>query len=131
MSEPSKTAVVEARVDIRDLATCASFLIRGGIKINSRSDLIWRIVRSMAATLEESREQTFASTEEAMGYMAVLNLGSWNRLGPGGRPMNGANLSKVVEKERLEEFTKGSISNSTTVEDLVQIAQGLLEKRGK
>lgn len=107
-----KTAVVEARVDMRDLATCVRWLIDGGVQLHSRSDAVWRIFRSMAETIKVQGDYAYTSTEEALEYMTALQMGSWNRAGRSGRPMGAMSLTKTIVAERLE-----SIPDDTIVKD--------------
>jgi hypothetical protein len=107
-----KTAVIEARVDMRDLATCVRWLIDGGVQLHSRSDAVWRIFRSMAETIKTQGDYAYTSTEEALGYMTALQMGSWNRSGRSGRPMGATTLTKTIVAERLE-----TIPDDTIVKD--------------
>lgn len=122
MDKTNRTAVVEARVDLRDLATCAKFLVEHGSIPTSRSDLVWRIVSSMAQTLAMSGEQHFVSTESAMGYLDQFSFGSWNRTNRSGRPMNIKVLSQALDAERGQE----AMLSSFTQEDIRQALSGAI-----
>jgi hypothetical protein len=91
-----KTVVIEARVDARDLAACAAFLIREGSRPTSRSDLVWRCIKTLAQSIPP--ELWFETTEEAYGYLISLGLGSMNR-----NRSNLPTLSKVIARERALE----------------------------
>ena len=119
----SRTAVVEARVDVRDLATFARFLVDSGDTIQSRSDLIWRAFRSIAETLASSGHHTYTDTEEALAYLISLGLGSMNRKGRGGRPMNAFSLAKKVEQEQQI----AGMQRAVSVEELVKLGSSLLK----
>ena len=99
------TAVLEARVDVRDLANFAKFLIESGEQVASRSDLVWKAFRSITESLKADGQPLFTTTEEALEYMASLGIGSMNRPGRGSRPMNSFTLAKAVEGERGKEMT--------------------------
>ena len=116
----SKTAVIEARVDVRDLANFARFLIESGNTPTSRSDLVWKAFRSITETLQMAGQKTFETTEEAHSYMISLGIGSMNRPGRGGRPMNAFTLARKVEKEGLC-GTPRLLGEATSVEELIKI----------
>ena len=101
MKEGDKTAVVEARVDMRDLATCVKYLIDNGVRLNSRSDAIWRVFRTMAETIEKQGDFVFDRTETALEFLTTLQMGSWNRMGRTGKPMGGVKLTQAVMSERV------------------------------
>jgi len=118
----SKTAVIEARVDIRDLANFARFIIDSGDHITSRSDLVWRAFRSITESLRLAGQTIFDTTEEAHSYVIGLGLGSMNRSGRGGRPMNSFTLAKKIEHEAKSR-------DGVTVEELMEVAKGLLSMK--
>ena len=93
------TAVIEARVDVRDLATFAKFLLANGGIIKSRSDLVWQAFRSITESLASTGVDPFQSTEDAYAYMQGLGIGSTNRAGRAGRKMNTFTLAKTIEAE--------------------------------
>ena len=99
------TAVLEARVDVRDLANFAKFLVDSGEQVVSRSDLVWKAFRSITESLKATSQPLFTTTEEAMEYMASLGIGSMNRPGRGSRALNSFTLAKTVEAERGNELT--------------------------
>jgi hypothetical protein len=107
----SKTAVIEARVDIRDLANFAKHIIDGGDTIQSKSDLVWRAFRSISMSLEADGQVLFQSTEEAIGYMDSIGLTKTNRPGRGGRPMNTFTLAKRIQVERSAEGAAPSVDD--------------------
>jgi hypothetical protein len=123
-SKMERTAVVEARVDVRDLANFARFLVTSGDRIATRSDLIWRAFRSITESLKVAGVPCFQSTEEAHSYMISLGIGTMNRLGRGGRAMNSFTLSKVVERESLSGVAEKTIEDMS-VDDLIKVAQGI------
>jgi len=125
MSE--KTAVLEARVDMRDLASCANFFITSGQRPKTKSELVYMILTSFSITAQKQGAREFQSTEEAMGYMEEQGFGPVNRIKREGRRANIKTLGEVIASERsLEGSTMelGQIAggNTTeTVEDLMRL----------
>jgi len=101
MGDKVVTAVVEARVDIRDLASCAAYFINECRPPTSRSDLIWLCIRLLADSVQDKYPRM--STEEAHGYLSGLNLGSFHRKGRKGELRGLVNLTKAIETERRAE----------------------------
>jgi hypothetical protein len=99
--ESKNTAVLEARVPHTTLATCAKWLIDDGRVVRSRSDLIRQIMDTIAATIERDGGFVFKDIEEAVGYLYSLGIGSCNRIGANGRPMNTFSLNKGVYQQGL------------------------------
>ena len=118
--ESNKTAVIEGRLDMRDLATCADFFIQEESPAKSRSDLLYKIVASFArsaATHHGSRE--FSATEEAMSFLSSLGLGSMNRY-KGGKASNLFTLERVIREER-EGMSREK--KNVSVDDLVNMVK--------
>lgn len=102
-----RTAVLEARVDVRDLANFAHYLLNHGEAIKSRSDIIWKAFRSITETLkQDGGNRIFESTSDALEFMTSLGLGSMNRAGRGGRPLNQFTLARQVERENSLDMTE-------------------------
>lgn len=101
-----RSAVIEARVDVRDLASFARYLLSNGELVKSRSDIVWRAFRSIYETLRLSKEPVFESTTDALAFMEHLGLGSTNRPGRGGRPMNQFTLARQAERENSLDMTE-------------------------
>ena len=71
-----KTAVLEARVDIRHLATCAAYFEKRGAPASSKSDLLYGICSALASAIgREEGYKVFESYEEAHDYMMAVGLG--------------------------------------------------------
>jgi hypothetical protein len=92
--------------------------------LNSRSDLIWRIVRSMAMSAVEAGQEPCADTTEAIEYMNDLQLGSWNRIGRAGIAINKDVLQDTIQKER----GRTSAGEDISVEELVKIGRPIMEQ---
>ncbi len=76
----SNTAVIEGRIDIRDLATCADYFMQQDIKLFNKSSLLRRIVITFAHAAETQGARHFESTEEALGFLFDAGLGPVNRI---------------------------------------------------
>jgi hypothetical protein len=101
-----KTAVIEGRVDIRELATCADYFITQGIPALNKSDLMFRVLTTFAHAAMQQGAKRFESTEEALGYMFEVGLGPVNRvIDRKGRRAGNFALSKAMMEERDGEFT--------------------------
>lgn len=120
------TAVVECRVPMVVLATCVRYVVEQGYSVRSRSDAIRYVLEIMAATIQQTTDIHFTSTEEAMEYMQNLGLGVWNRSGRGGRPMGVTTLAKVIERERSMEGQHGSGYGGG---DIFNMVKDFVEKR--
>ena len=107
MEDKIVTAVVEARVDIRDLASCAAYFVNECRPPASRSDLIWLCIRLLADSVQDKYPRM--STEEAHGYLSGLNLGSFHRKGRRGELRGFINLTKAIETERIVESSEDEI----------------------
>jgi hypothetical protein len=99
LPDKAKTAVVVARVDIKDLATCAKFFIDNGLRLNSRSDLLWRIIHSMAETIHLEGADSFVSSLVAFEYLEGLGLGNFTRTSRATIGSGRDTLSKVISAE--------------------------------
>jgi hypothetical protein len=95
-----KTAVIEGRVDMRDLASCADYFIKQGMPAANKSDLMFRVLTTFAHAAVEQGARRFESTEEALGYMFEIGLGPVNRLKLEGRRANNFTLSRAITEER-------------------------------
>jgi hypothetical protein len=101
-----KTAVIEGRVDMRALATCADFFIMQNIPAINKSDLMYRVLTTFANAARQQGAKTFDSTEEAMGYLFDIGLGPVNRvIDRKGRRAGNLTLSKTLMEERGGEIT--------------------------
>ena len=96
-----KTAVIEGRLDMRDLAACAEFFINEGTPATSKSDLMYRIVATFAqSAVQHHNARKFESTEEAMNFLEDAGLGSMNRIKKGDKRANAFTLAKVIREEK-------------------------------
>jgi hypothetical protein len=103
-----KTAVIEGRVDVRDLATCADYFLSQGMPATSKSDLMFKVLTTFAHASMQQGAKTFESTEDAVGYLYQIGLGSANRQKMGkGRQANHFTLSKAL----LEEGKSGEFAD--------------------
>ena len=95
-----KTAVLEARVDIRHLATCAAYFEKRGAPATSKSDLLYGICSALASAIgREEGYKVFDSYEEAHDYMMAVGLGPLARRK--GKYMSGQReLSQAIGGER-------------------------------
>jgi hypothetical protein len=102
-----KTAVIEGRVDMRDLATCADYFITQEIPAVNKSDLMFRVITTFAHAASQQGARKFESTEEAMGYLFEIGLGPVNRIiDRKGRRAGNLTLSKALMEERNGELTE-------------------------
>ena len=96
----NKTAVIEGRLDMRDLASCADFLILEKIAPFNKSDLLYKIVATFAkSAVEHHGVKQYTSTADALNHLQELGLGSMNRPKEG-RASNALTLHKAIESEK-------------------------------
>lgn len=114
----SKTAVIEGRIDMRDLATCADYMASIGLTATSRSDLMYKIVASFAKAAIEQGAQEFTSTEEALSYLTMMGFKSVNRPKRPERMANSFTLSKVIAAERGMEASSINVEQDELEEAL-------------
>jgi hypothetical protein len=101
-----KTAVIEGRVDIRELATCADYFKAQGIPALNKSDLMFRVLTTFAHAAIQQGARKFESIEGALGYMFEIGLGPVNRvIDKKGRRAGNFALSKGLMEERGGEIT--------------------------
>jgi hypothetical protein len=123
----TRDAVIEGRLDSRDLANCASFLTSKGIVLHSNSELIYFITQIAVHAIGSGVER---STQEAREYLASIGLDNMNRSGRGKRI-----LQSVLQKENLmsdgfdpmygsKRLTKGDLPDD---EELKKIADNILK----
>lgn len=100
--ESNKTAVIEGRLDIRDVATCADFLISVGNRATSKSDLLYKVVTSFANSAAQHHEaKRFEYTDDAVLFLEEVGLGSMNRAKiRGKRGANAFTLDRTLMEER-------------------------------
>jgi len=99
-TENNKTAVIEGRLDMRDLATCADYLVHEGIAPQSKSDLLFKVVATFAqSAITHHGIRRYESTSDALEQLQTLGLGVMNRA-KGGRMANAFTLGKVIAQER-------------------------------
>ena len=94
-----KTAVIEGRVDIRHLATCASFMEERGQVPKSKSDLLYAICEMLASAIESAEGRVYKSHEEAYSYLAGIVLGPMTKK-RGERRVGQEALSRAISEER-------------------------------
>lgn len=114
----SKTVVIEGRLDMRDLATCADYMIKSGISATSRSDLLYKVVASFAQAAIEQGALEFDSTESALAYLNMLGFKSLNRPKRPERMANSFTLSKVIAAERGMEVSSINVEQNELEEAL-------------
>lgn len=96
-----KTAVLEGRCDLRDLAACAYFMIEKGATPHTKSELFYLCVETLANACVKSGGKRFDTNEEAHAYFLSIGLGPIVR-NKGDRRMGLIDLSKAIEHERKE-----------------------------
>lgn len=123
----TRDAVIEGRLDSRDLANCASFLTGKGIVLHSNSELLYFITQIAVHAIGGGVER---STQEARDYLASIGLDNMNRSGRGKRV-----LQSVLQTENLmadgfdpmygsKRLTKGDLPDD---EELKRIADDILK----
>jgi len=117
----NKTAVIEGRIDLRDLASCADYFIKQGMGAENKSDLLYKIVTTFARASQAQGSQVFTSTEEALGYMHDIGLGPVNRIKYKERRANAFTLSKVINAERAMEEAPSKEEIEIDIEELERI----------
>jgi hypothetical protein len=118
-----KTAVVEGRVDVKDLATCADYFIKQNLAADTKSDLVYKIITTFAHACVKQGATEFASSEAALGYLFNAGLGPVNRIKhKDGRRANNFTLSKAIASERQCE--------EIDLTDLAQQAMEIMNKKG-
>jgi SpoVK/Ycf46/Vps4 family AAA+-type ATPase len=111
-----KTAVIEGRLDVRDLATCADYFIMQGEPATSKSNLMSRVLTTFAFAASTQGARAFEETEDALSYLFSVGLGPVNRM-IRGKPAGQFSLSKTVEKEKIH-----------TEEDFQKLAREIMKK---
>lgn len=130
MNKPQRDVVIEGRLDSRDLATCARYMVDKGCPINSMSELMYFVTQLAVYAIGHNE---FETTGEAREYMQSIGLGGLNRSGRGLRT-----LQKSLQQEDLkaEGFNpqygartqmKGKLSD-TELENMARSAMKLVEK---
>lgn len=122
-----KTAVIEGRLDMRDIATCASFFLLRGMPATSRSDLLYKTVATFAEAAKKQGAESFDTTEEALGYLTNLGLGLMNRVKAEGRRANNFTLANTIAQERSME---SAMENVTIENNQLEEAMRLFNKEG-
>jgi hypothetical protein len=112
-----KTAVIEGRVDVRDLATCADYFIKQGMPAENKSDLMFKVLTTFAHASWQQGARKFETTEEALGFMFEIGLGPVNRMKLEGRRANNWTMSQAIMQERSSEFTELAQIASTNMID--------------
>ena len=102
-----RDAIIEGRLDSRDLATCAEYLLDKGCVINSNSELMYLITQLAIFAIGETKERT---TQEARDYLTSIGLTNLNRSGKGKRT-----LQRVLQGENLtaDGFDAGYLNRKT------------------
>lgn len=116
----SKTAVCEARIDLRDLATCADFFIMMGQRPRTKSELVYMSLTAFAAAARRQGAKEFSSTEEALGYMEEQGFGTISRIKKDERRANVQTLSNAIAIERMQEGLL-DMKEEPSVDDLVNL----------
>lgn len=88
-----RDVVIEARLDSKDLATCARFLTDSGASIGSNSELIWLITQLAVYSIGGCE---FETTQDARDYMKSIGLINLNRSG-----RNKTILQRNLQREAL------------------------------
>jgi hypothetical protein len=125
-----KTAVIEIRCDLRDLATCASYYVKNKVPIGSKSSLGSMVVSDFAQAAMNQGAKAFASTSDALMYMSGLGLGPVNRVkDKGGKRANSLVLSKAIKIEEDIEGAGNYIDpREATKEDWLAVAKKTVEE---
>ena len=89
-----KDALMESRLDSRDIATCAKYLVEHGATINSNSELLWLITQLAVYAIGHNE---FETTQDARDYLSTLGITKLNRSGK-----NKETLHKALQKDTLK-----------------------------
>ena len=90
---------------MRDLATCADFMVKERITPCSKSDLLYKIVATFAqSAIKHHNIKQYISTAEALNRLQEIGLGVMNRP-KSGRYSNAFSLKKAIENEKVESTT--------------------------
>lgn len=95
----NKTAIIEGRVDIRHLATCAAYMAAKGSAPRSKSDLLFGICEMLHNAISNTGERAFKGHEEAYAYLSGIGLGPMTKK-RGERRVGQEALSKAISEER-------------------------------
>lgn len=95
----NKTAIIEGRVDIRHLATCAAYMAAKGSAPRSKSDLLFGICEMLHNAISNTGERAFKGHEEAYAYLSGIGLGPMTKK-RGERRIGQEALSKAISEER-------------------------------
>jgi len=70
-----KTVSIAGRIDICSMATVARGYLERGVRIRSRSDLLWQAVEHVAAIMVKTEEsEAFTDVREATNYLRAIGL---------------------------------------------------------
>lgn len=94
-----KTAIIEGRVDIRHLATCAAYMSAQGHAPKTKSDLLYSICEMLHNAIGNMGERSFKGHEEAYAYLSGIGLGPMTKK-RGERRVGQEALSKAISEER-------------------------------
>lgn len=95
-----KTAVIEGRLDVRDLASCLDYFVMLGDPPTSKSNLMFKVLTTFAHAAMEQGAKKFEETEDALAYLFAMGLGPVNRT-IRGKQAGSFTLSKTVEQEKI------------------------------
>lgn len=108
------TAIVEARVDVRDLAACAKLFTERGVVFTNKSQLI-RLVVELVSTIARDKVHSFkgfSGQEEAYNYLKSFGIA--------------AATDKIAYRNMLRDIAKDE-SSDVVSEDDIDAARQLLE----
>ncbi len=100
----SNTAVIEGRIDVRDLATCADYFMKQGMTAMNKSSLLRQVVTVFADAAASQGAKAFETTEEALGFLFNIGLGPVNRvIDNRGKRAGSFTLAQTIRTERGSE----------------------------
>jgi len=98
-----KTAVLEGRCDIRDLAVCALFMLDRKCLPRTKSALFGQCIETLAKAAIQLGTREFKTHEEAQGFLIEIGLGPIVRK-KGDSIIGAKDLSLAIRDERRDEL---------------------------
>lgn len=69
-----KTISIQGRVEIISLATLARAYEEGGLRLRSKSDILWHAIEQLSAAYQKQGIVPFETVEDALSYMESLRI---------------------------------------------------------
>ena len=130
MQKPQRDVVIEGRLDSRDLATCAKYIVEKGCQINSNSELMYFVTQLAVYAIGKHE---FETTSEARNYLQSIGLGGLNRSGRGVRTLQTALQNEDLQAEGFnpQYGAKQQTKVSMSQEDMDNLVRNAIKQDNK